>query len=138
MADEKEPTKKDLLEALERANAMLTLQGQTIESLKAQVPVIAAPAAPVKKVPYKGLVRAKEACFIGSLRAPQDVWQHEAECLWSDDPYEPVIATGERDDGLPRVEPHPDAPKPIPFQLRPRSVDALSARGATPLTASQW
>lgn len=138
MAEEKEPSKKDLFEALERANAMLALQGKTIESLRAQIPPAAAILAPVTKVPYAGLVRAKEACFIGSLRKPDDVWHHETECMWSDDPYEPVIAVGVKDDGSPRVEPHPQAAKAVAFQLRPRTVDALSARGATPLTASQW
>lgn len=138
MADEKEPTRKELAEALEQAVAMLASQGRIIESLKAQVPALAAPLAPVTKVPYKGLVRAKEACFIGSLRAPGDVWHHESDCLWSDDPYEAVIANGTKDDGTPRAEPHPDTPAPVAFQLRPRTVDALSARGATPLTASQW
>lgn len=156
MPDPKEPTQRDLMMgltealnrsnelasqnavALEEARSLIAAQAEAIEKLQSSPLRTAPPQPALKKVPYKGLVRAKEACFIGSLRGPGDTWEHETECLWDDDPYEPCIVTSTRDDGKPNTEAHPDAPKAVPKELRPRTVDALSARGAKPLTASEW
>lgn len=156
-ADDKDPSQKDLLKALtealnrsnslasenavalEEAKNLIAEQSKAIEELKAgPKPVAIVPQPGPQKVPYKGLVRAKEACYIGSLRGPGEVWNHETDCLWSDDPFEPVIAKGTREDGSIIAETHPDAPTAVPFHLRPRSADALTLRAATPQTASQW
>lgn len=145
MADEREPSRKDLADALAKANelntrlaARLDEQDKTIAELKAAKPVVV-PQPGVQKVPYSGYVRAKEPCHIGHLRAAGEVFQHDAPCLWSDDPFEPVIVLeGTDKDGQPNCKAHPEAPKPIPFHLRPRTVDALSERGNTPVRASEW
>ena len=134
MVDEREPTKKELLDALNKANALIA-DLQALQALQAKP--TAAPA-PVVKVPYQGLVHAKAACFIGSLRKEGESWVHEVDCLWSDDPFEPCIQTGERDDGSAITKRDPNAPKPVPFHLRPRTDAAMAARAATPQTAAEW
>ena len=160
MADDKEPTKRDLLEALtealEKSNALLVEQGATlartnllvaeqakaIEELRAReappLPSQIIPQPGPQKIPYAGLVRSKEACWIGHLRSAGEIFHHEVPCLWSDDPFEPVMQTGSDSDGNPTVVPHTDAPTPLPFHLRPRTVDVLAARAATPQRASEW
>lgn len=130
MAD-KEPTRQELAEALAKAN-------ERIAQLETR-PAAPAPQPGPQKIPYSGYVRTKEACWIGHLRSAGEVFQHAVPCLWSDDPFEAVILTdGVDKDGNPNCKAHPEAPKPIPFHLRPRSVDALSERGNTPLRASEW
>lgn len=131
MAEEKEPSKRELIDALAKANEAIA------ELRAAQVRTPPPQPAPQAR-PYSGMVRAKEACYIDYLRKAGDVWHHETKCLWSDDPYEPVIVTGNRDDGTPIAEPHPEAPEPVPFHLRPRSADALAAIAATPQRADKW
>lgn len=132
---EKEPTRQELADALAKANETIA----RLEAAAAKPAPIVVPQPGPQKVPYSGYVRAKEPCWIGHLRAAGEVFQHDAPCLWSDDPFEPVILLeGVDKDGNPNCRAHPEAPKPIPFHLRPRTVDALSERGNTPLRANEW
>lgn len=130
--------------ALERANANQAEQAKAIADL--QVLMAARPAAPatpkgqnivVPRVPYKGYVRAREACYIGSLRAAGDVFVVEVPGLWTDDPFEPVDLKGYDRDNRPICDPHPTA-KQQPFHLRPRTSEALAALNSTPRKASDW
>lgn len=142
MAEEqKEPTRKELAEALAKALSVIEEQGKAIAELRAKPQVMtAAPRPAPQAIPYKGYVRAREACYIGFLRGAGDIFAHETPCLWSDDPFEPVNVVGTRDDGQLVTEPWPEgkAPQPLPFHLRPRTHDALAAAAATPRRASEW
>jgi hypothetical protein len=161
-----EPTKKDLLEtlkdALERSNQLaadnaaalqeakttIEAQGKVIDDLiaaretaatAASAPPKVVPQPGLQAIPYAGHVKVKEPCFIAdTLRQPGDVFYHEVPALWEDDPFEPVVLKGTTDDGKHVTEPHPEAPKPLPFKLRPRSADELARRAAEPQTASKW
>jgi hypothetical protein len=131
MADDREPTRKELqdrLAALEAENA----------TLKAPPKVVPQPGP--QKVPYKGYVRALEACYVGFLRAKGDIFQHDVPCLWTDDPFEAVNVVGTRDNGEFVIEPWPEgkAPKVVPHRLRPRTQDVLAQRGSEILRAGEW
>lgn len=72
-----------------------------------------------KYVPYKGLVRAKEDCAVGTFRSGPhpdqgkpygDVFEVDVAVLWSDDPYEPVNIVSYREDNSPIVERRTDVP----------------------------
>lgn len=142
MAEEnqpKEPTRRELADALTKALSTIEEQGRLLAELRAK-PAQVVPQPAVQAIPYKGHVRAKEACYIGFLRAAGDVFHHDVACLWSDDPFEPVNVVGTRDDGQPVIEPWPEGKEPqvLPFHLRPRTPDVLAARAATPRRASEW
>lgn len=156
MPDEtREPTKRELAEALEAERArgsekdrQIAEQAAALEELRAQAARQAAPPRPgqthgtpkpgVQRMPYSGLVQATEPCQYGHLRAAGEIWHIDTDVLWSDDPFKPVIQTGQDRDGNPIVEPHPEAPTPLPFELRPRSADALASQSATPRRAADW
>lgn len=141
MAEEqKEPTRKELADALSKAMATIEAQGKILEELRAKPAPAVVPQPAVQATPYKGHVRAKEACYIGFLRAAGDVFHHDVPCLWSDDPFEPVNVVATRDDGQPVIEPWPEGKEPavLPFHLRPRTPDVLAARAASPRRASEW
>lgn len=140
MAEEqKEPTRRELADALAKAHALIEEQGKIIAEMRAAPPKVV-PQPAIQAIPYKGYVRAKESCYIGFLRAAGDIFHHEVSCLWSDDPFEPVNVVGTRDDGQPVIEPWPEGkePQPLPFHLRPRTQDVLAARAASPRRASEW
>jgi hypothetical protein len=131
-------------EALERTNRMLAEQAEAIAALKdvqakqVQTPAQPTPRPGIQARPYKGTVRAKVGCFVGdSLRAEGEVFHHEVNALWSDDPFEPVLATTDQR-GEVFHQPHPEAPEPLPFHLRPRTDAALAAQMAIPRKASEW
>lgn len=129
-------------EALERTNRLLAEQAAAIAALQevqAKQPTAQViPRPGIQARPYKGAVRAKVGCFVGdSLRAEGEVFDHEVTTLWSDDPFEPVLGgTDQRGDVF--YQAHPDAPKPVPFHLRPRTDAALAAQMAIPRPASEW
>jgi hypothetical protein len=60
---------------------------------------------PPKFVPYKGTVRARTDCVIGSYQygpdnkmgQPVSIFEVDVPVLWSDDPYEPVTVTVHED-----------------------------------------
>lgn len=125
-----EPTKKELVDALAAAQA-------TIAQLQAAPKVVPQPA--VQAVPYKGHVRAKEACYVNdTLYQEGDVFYHEVDALWDDAPFEAVTVVGTKDDGKPVTEPNPEAPTPIPFRLRRRTSEELDRRAAEPQRADKW
>jgi len=80
---------------------------------------------PIKPVPYRGLVRATEDCATEHYHKAGEVFAIDLPCLWSDDPFVPVVQTGVRmnADGVevPIYEVDPAAPKPNNFRLRPKA-----------------
>lgn len=92
---------------------------------------ISMPSGPKPKfVPYKGLVRAKVDCAIGTFRRGPDpskgiaaeVFAVDVPVLWSDDPFEPVRQI-DTNDAEPRYAVRDDVPV-IDYRWRPRADSA--------------
>lgn len=69
-------------------------------------------------VPYRGLVRAKEKCATDGFHEPGDIFSVDVPCLWSDDPFEPIVMDGDV------AIPNPGAPDPVDFRFRQRVDDS--------------
>jgi hypothetical protein len=118
MAETKEPTKAELAEALLKATQMLKDQGELLATQGREIAQLKAPSNGVAfnytsdrdKTSYFGWVRARERCQVnrdmvdGKKLITQafvyeagEVFQHEVDQLWSDDPFEPVELVGYED-----------------------------------------
>ena len=79
---------------------------------------LARPAGTPNFVPYRGLARAKEKCATDGFHEPGDIFSVDVPCLWSDDPFEPIIMDGDT------AVPNPNAPDPVDFRFRQRVDDS--------------
>lgn len=158
MADPKEPTKAELAEALLNATQMLKDQGALIANQGREIAELkAAPQAvrtgafnystePTKKG-YFGWVKATQSCQVnrsvsvdGKLQvqaivyAPGDVFQHDVDQLWSDDPFEAVEVTGYEDheQNKPITKPNKEAVvMDRRFRVHARLMDDAQLRAAS-------
>ena len=125
MADEQEPTRAELKRQLAEANALLEVAKRKADGRPA-----GEASHGFKGTPYTGFVRAIENCHDGAqFRWVGDVFHVENVVLWTDDPFEPVIAEGEFLDeqgvNRPKYVRNPNAPTPNNFRLRPKSEEVL-------------
>jgi len=106
-----------LLEALNKhSETQLSARLQReLDETRKQIEDLRRPQTPNCGVPYCGWVQAKEDSWdLGGYRhgpkegRPGEVFQVDMPDYWPGCPFTPVIITGTREDGLPKVEPHPD------------------------------
>lgn len=138
-------SRKELEEQLARSEALLarvTAAAETLERENAELKRLSSaqvtPRPGLQARPYKGLVRAIVPCHYNFLHATGDIFEVDLPALWTDDPFVPVVITQTLPDGTQLTEENKDAPKPLPFELRPRSADVLSERSRQPMTADKW
>ncbi|SRR5579884_2243591 len=152
---EKEPTRAELAEQLAMLEARVKAAEQERDTLKAgrdaelnkalaelqslrpnAAAAVSAPQGRPQKVPYKGMVQAKEPCVYDRKYETGDVFAVDLPALWSDDPFVPVVVTGYSDTGKPLTEPNTLAPPAVDFRFRPKSHEVLN--DPTPRRANEY
>ena len=117
-----------LMRQLDEAKAELA---QAKPAAETSFPAGAAP----KLVPYKGLAKASEDCFVTQIQHEGDVFEVDVSALWTDDPFVAVVIVGYQESGKPITEPNKAAPAQIDFRFRPKGLTLIDA---TPMRASQY
>lgn len=150
-----EPTRAELIQALADAEARTKAAEAERDTLKASKEAelaqahkelqslrpnaaaqLATPTGRPQKIPYKGMVQAKEPCVYEHKHEQGDVFAVDVAALWSDDPFVPVVVTGHSETGKPLTEPNPLAPPAVDFRFRPKSHEVLN--DPTPRRANEF
>jgi hypothetical protein len=133
---EKAAASKDArIAELEAANVKIQEAAQDLG--KAQVADLTPPPGEARLIPYKGAVKAIFECFVGQFYKAGSVFFVDVPVLWTDDPYVPVLVTGQNEDGEHLTEANPLAPTPVDYRFRLRSHDVLSMADSQPQVRSR-